>query len=134
MTSMIAVMLAGILPAFAQERTLDVLDGETLFEGGWLFTIGTEFETSKGLRHGEDRVADPLDRELTERTAALGIHYGLQHDLQLSAILPWTDRTLTLDEPTGPDRISTSGPGDSRSWRSGAATGGTTWGRRPISR
>ena len=103
-----AFALAGLLSAFVQEGTLDVLDGETLFEGGWLFTLGVETETREGLRRGSDRVDDPLDRKLTERIAALGAHYGLRHDLQLSAILPWVER----DFESGSDRISADGPGD----------------------
>ena len=109
---LVTVLLAGLLPAFVQEGTLDVLDGETLFEGGWLFTLGAEFETREGLRRGTDRIDDPLDRRLLDRTAALGVHYGLRHDFQLSAILPWIDRELRVDDPTGPDRLSSSGPGD----------------------
>ncbi len=108
----IAIVVVGLLPAFAQEGTLDVLDGETLFEGGWLFTLGTEIERREGLRRGTDRVSDPLDRRLSERTVALGVHYGLRYDVQLSAILPWVDRRLTRDDPAGPDRFTASGPGD----------------------
>ena len=106
------LVIAAALSLLAQEGTLDVLDGETLFEDGWLFTIGIETETREGLRSGSDRVSDPLDRKLTERTAALSAHYGLRYDLQLSAILPYVDRQLTLDDPSGPDRISSSGVGD----------------------
>ena len=102
------VVLAGFLSAFAQEGTLDVLDGETLFEGGWLFTLGTEVETRRGLRRGSDRVSDPLDRELSERTVALSAHYGLRHDLQLSAILPWVHRELEFDDSS----LTASGTGD----------------------
>lgn len=104
----ISLALAGIMNALAQEGTLDVLDGETLFEGGWLFTLGTEIESREGLRRGSDRVSDPLDRRLEERTVALGVHYGLRYDVQLSAILPRVDRELD----SGPGRISASGPGD----------------------
>jgi len=108
----VAVLLMGFTPPFAQEGTLDVLDGETLFEGGWLVTLGGQQETREGLRRGTKRVDDPLDRRLTERTAALGVHYGLRYDVQLSAIVPWIDRALRLDDPTGPDRLSAHGPGD----------------------
>lgn len=100
------------LCALAQEGSLDVLDGETLFEGGWLFTAGYEYESKEGLLHGSDRVSDPLDRRLVEQTAALGAHYGLRYDLQLSAVLPYVSRVLTLDDPAGPDRLVEEGLGD----------------------
>ena len=109
---LVTVVLVGLLPAFVQEGTLDVLDGETLFEGGWLFTLGAESETREGLRRGSKRVDDPLDRELTTRTGTLGVHYGLRYDVQVSAILTYVDRDLRLDDPSGPDRLSASGAGD----------------------
>jgi hypothetical protein len=93
---MIAALLFAAL--LAQEGTLDVLDGETLYEGGWLFTFGTEIESREGA----------LDRRLSERTVALSAHYGLRYDLQLSAILPWVDRDLKIDS----DHLTANGPGD----------------------
>jgi hypothetical protein len=95
---MMALAAAAML-ALPQEGTLDVLDGETLFEGGWLFTLGAEVETREG---------DPLDRRLSERTAALSAHYGLRYNVQLSAILPWVDRELKFDG----GKFSANGPGD----------------------
>lgn len=96
----------------AQEGSLDVLDGETLFEGGWLVTAGYGFEEREGLLDRRRDVSDPLDRRLREHTLALGAHYGLRYDLQLSAIFPYVTRTLTLDDPAGPDRFSAEGTGD----------------------
>jgi hypothetical protein len=100
--------LLWILLSAAQEGSLDVLDGETLYEGGWLFTTGYEFERREGLREGTRRVSDPLDRRLDDHTAAVGAHYGLRYDLQLSAVVPYIHRTLT----TGTDRDSVGGLGD----------------------
>lgn len=108
----LAAVFACAPPAAAQEGSLDVLDGETLYEDGWLVTLGYELERREGLRGGSDRVSDPLDRELTEQTVALGAHYGLRYDVQLSAILPYVTRTLDLDDPAGPDRIRAAGFGD----------------------
>lgn len=105
-------LLAGAAPAFAQEGSLDVLDGETLYEGGWLFTLGHEFERREGLRRGRDRVSDPLERRLDSHTAAFGAHYGLRYNVQLSAIIPYVHRALTLEDPAGPDRVSEEGLGD----------------------
>lgn len=107
-----APLILGLAPLLVQEGTLDVLDGETLFEGGWLFTLGTEVESRAGARRGTERVADPLDRRLSEHTFALGAHFGLRHDFQLSAIVPWIDREMRLDNPAGPDRLSANGFGD----------------------
>ncbi len=100
------------LCALAQEGSLDVLDGETLFENGWLFTAGYEFERREGLLRGTRSVSDPLDRRLEDHTLAAGAHYGLRYDLQLSAVVPYVSRTLTLDDPAGPDRLSEAGLGD----------------------
>lgn len=108
----LVVALLGALPAAAQEGALDVLDGETLFEGGWLFTLGIEQERRKGLLDGSDSVSDPLDREQTEQSMVLSAHYGLRYDLQISAILPYVRRELTLDDPAGPDRLAGEGAGD----------------------
>ena len=106
------MIIASLLCALAQEGSLDVLDGETLYEGGWLLTAGYEYELKEGLLHGSDRVSDPLDRRLEEQTAALGAHYGLRYDLQLSMVVPYVSRTLTLDDPAGPDRYAEDGLGD----------------------
>ena len=105
-------LLAGAAPALAQEGSLDVLDGETLYEGGGLFTLGHEFERREGLRRGRDRVSDPLERRLDSHTLAFGAHYGLRYNVQLSAIVPYVHRALTLENPAGPDRVSEEGLGD----------------------
>lgn len=104
--------LAGALPVEAQEGALDVLDGETLFEGGWLFTLGIEQERREGLLDGSRSVSDPFDRAQTDHSVTLSAHYGLRHDLQISAILPYVRRELALDNPSGPDRLAGDGAGD----------------------
>ncbi|HEX7896871.1 MAG TPA: hypothetical protein VF950_03875, partial [Planctomycetota bacterium] len=71
-----STLLLALITA-SQEGSLDVLDGETLYEGGWLFTTGYEFERREGLREGTRRVSDPLDRRLEDHTLAIGAHYGL---------------------------------------------------------
>jgi hypothetical protein len=97
----------------AQEGALDVLDGETLYEDGWLFTLGYEFEHQQGLREGRRRVNDPLDRKQMEHITTVSAHYGLLHTLQLTAIVPYVRRELRLHDPAGPDRLSADGLGDS---------------------
>lgn len=105
-------MITTLLLLMLQEGSLDVLDGETLYESGWLFTLGYEFEEREGLRRGNERVSDPLNLRLVEQTAALGVHYGLRHDVQLSLVAPYVSRTLTLDDPAGADRHAEEGFGD----------------------
>src|SRR5687767_8154277 len=105
-------MLLSVLLALAQEGALDVLDGETLYEDGWLFTLGYERVEKGTLLDGRDRESDPLDRRQIDEAAVLSAHYGLRHDLQLSLIAPWVRRSLELDDPAGPDRYASSGLGD----------------------
>ncbi len=105
--------LAAVLLAFClQEGALDVLDGETLYEDGWLLTAGYEYRTRRGLLDGSDRVGDPLHLEERHHAAVASAHYGLLHTLQLGVIVPYVHRVLTLDDPVGPDRLSSSGLGD----------------------
>jgi outer membrane putative beta-barrel porin/alpha-amylase len=108
-----AVALA-LLPAsaLAQEQTLDVLDGETLFEGGWLLTFNYEVNRKQGLLDGSHHVSDPVDRRQTDQTWTLSGHYGLRNDLQLSLLVPYVSRVLELQDPFGPDRFSSEGLGD----------------------
>jgi hypothetical protein len=95
-----------------QEETLDVLDGETLYEGGRLATLTFEVEHRERLRSGEGRASDPLHRRRTDLTWAAAAHYGLRNDLQLSAILPYVYKELRLDDPAGPDDLQGDGFGD----------------------
>ena len=103
--------LALASPATAQ--TLDVLDGETLYEGGWLVTLGHEFETRDELRSGWSDVPDPLNREATFNDSSVAAHYGLRHDLQLSLLLPHKKRSLRLEQVGAPaTRLNVEGVGD----------------------
>lgn len=103
-------LLAGT--AVAQEGALDVLDGETLYEDGWLITAGYEFRQKRGLLEGADRVGDPLHRRQTDHAGVLSGHYGLLHTLQVGTIVPYVRRSQRLDDPVGPDRYASEGPGD----------------------
>src|SRR6185295_15720935 len=73
----------------AQEATLDVLDGETLYEHGWLITAAYQIERKGRLLSGDQEIHDPLRQVETDQGATLAAHYGLRHDLQLSAIVPF---------------------------------------------
>jgi len=100
------------LPAFAQEGALDVLDGETLYEDGWLFTAGYEVRLRQGLLKGSDRRGDLLHQEEVNQAAVLSAHYGVLHTVQVGAILPYVSHSLRLEDPVGPDRLSSDGLGD----------------------
>src|SRR5262245_4254942 len=99
-------------PALAQEGALDVLDGETLYEDGWLLTAGYEYRTRRGLLDGSDRIGDPFHQEEIHHAAVASAHYGLMNTLQVGAIVPYVSRVLTLEDPAGPDRLSSDGLGD----------------------
>lgn len=103
-------LLAGT--AAAQEGALDVLDGETLYENGWLLTAGYEFRLKRGLLDGSDQVGDPFHRRQVDHAGVLSVHYGVLHTLQLGAVVPYVHRSLQLDDPVGPDRLSSEGIGD----------------------
>jgi outer membrane putative beta-barrel porin/alpha-amylase len=103
---------AWVAPALAQEGALDVLDGETLYEDGWLLTAGYEVRTRRGLLDGADRVGDPLHREELTQAAVVSAHYGILNTVQVGAILPYVSHVLRLDDPAGPDRLASEGLGD----------------------
>lgn len=93
-TNLCFVMPWVLVLALVQEGTLDVLDGETLYEGGWLFTTTIGLRGEDGLLHGSRGAPDPTNRRLRERFLWLGAHYGLRYNLQVGAILPWIHRDL----------------------------------------
>ena len=68
----------------AQEGSLDVTDGETLYEDGWLLTTGYEF-------------TNPRMHEAT-----LGAFYGLRHDFQVGVTAPyeWRGRGCKFGDVT----------------------------------
>ena len=102
-------MTALLLALCAQEGALDLLDGETLYENGWLFTVGYDRVEKATLLDGSDRVHDPLGRTETHHSVPLSAHWGLRHDLQLSAIVPWVRRE---EASAASERLSAEGLGD----------------------
>lgn len=114
--SLALLILAHVLllggPARGQEETLDVLDGETLYQDGWLLTVTSQIERREVLLEGDSSAKDPLHRRQTNSTVALAGHYGLRYDLQLSAIVPYVFRDLEQRDPTGPDHLRAEGLGD----------------------
>ena len=109
---LVIALLGAASPAPAQEQTLDLLDGETLYDSGSLIALVYEVERRERLLDGDSRVSDPLDREQTDHRLTLSGHYGLRHDLQLSAIVPYAYHELELDDPAGADRLQANGLGD----------------------
>ena len=103
--ALVLATLALVTPAAqAQPAALDVLDGETLYDGGWLVSLGRQTERRERLRSGWSSVADPLARRATFEDRRLSLHHGLRHDLQLSLLLPWVRRELRLAPAGGPVR------------------------------
>ncbi len=111
-TALLLVLLAAARVA-AQDTTLDVLDGETLYDGGWLVTLGTLTVERDDFLDGSHSTPDPLDREAVVRDTSLAVHHGLRHDLQLSVLLPRVHRRLRLRPQGGPSvHLDAQGPGD----------------------
>ncbi len=73
----------------AQGAVLDVLDGETLYDGGFLFTVGQEIQRRETLRSGSRRVDDPRAMHEQEQSTTMALQYGLRHDLQIGIAAQW---------------------------------------------
>lgn len=104
---MIGIRLA-LLLACAQEGGLEVLEGETLYQEGWLFTISNSFQRKTRLYDGNDRIGDPLDRERFDDRATAGVNYGILRNLTLGALIPYVFRSLDSDAGD----LEGDGPGD----------------------
>ncbi len=78
--------LAGGLSA---QGILDLLDGETLYDGGSLVTLGFEYDRGDQLRSGTDRASDPRASQESSARATLAWQLGLRHDLQVGVALPF---------------------------------------------
>lgn len=72
------------------QGVLDVLDGETLYEGGSLLTFGYQYGRADALRHGRHRIDDAFAAHETANRWTLGYQYGLRNTLQLGIALPYT--------------------------------------------
>lgn len=112
----LVLFLCGSAAAFAQEEpwqeTLDVLGGETLYEDGWLFTLGYGLTRKAGLLRGQDRVGDPNHTVEIDQGVPLAAHYGLLHDVQLGVVLPYVFNSFHQGNTLGPTRLSAEGLGD----------------------
>jgi hypothetical protein len=102
------ILLLAFVSLATQEGALDVLDGETLYEDGWLVTAGTEFRLRRGLLDGSDPVGDPLHQREFSNVPVVSGHYGLLNTLQTGAVVPFVLRELETDL----GRFSADGIGD----------------------
>jgi ABC-type molybdate transport system permease subunit len=80
---------AGVLPA--QNQVLDVVDGETLYRGGWLVSTSIDIDREESLWAGNRRVDDPDAQHRTRVTTTTGVQYGLRHDLQIGFAVPYVN-------------------------------------------
>lgn len=90
MAPYIAVLVALLASHAARaQAVLDVFDGETLYEGGFLVTFGFDLERGSDLRRGTHRVPDPFAAHETKTRTTLAVQYGLRNDIQLGLALPY---------------------------------------------
>jgi hypothetical protein len=83
----VLAVIAAALPA--QGSALDVVDGETLYEGGRLLSFGVEIDREDTVRSGRERVADPSAAARWRMTTTVALQYGLRHDVQIGVALPY---------------------------------------------
>lgn len=83
------ILWTGAALARAQGSVLDVVDGETLYAGGSLVSLASELEREEVLRSGSSRVSDASTRHRWRLTSTIAWQYGLRHDVQVGAALPF---------------------------------------------
>ena len=86
-----AMLMLAALVLPAQGRVLDVIDGETLYEGGSLVSFSVGLERQERLRQGSESVADPTASHRFTVMTALAYQYGLRNDVQIGIALPYVD-------------------------------------------
>lgn len=96
-TLLAAVLSLGFIGTSSAQGVLDVLDGETLYEGGSLVTLGFEMERGETLRAGRDRIDDPADTSESTLRTTFAWQYGLRHDLQLGIAVPFVRHARDSD-------------------------------------
>jgi hypothetical protein len=97
-----------LLSPLRAQGVLDVLDGETLYDGGSLLTFGYEFERGDSMRSGRHRVFDPFAAHESTWRTTMAFQYGLRNTLQLGVALPYVahERASTAGD------VDTDGIGD----------------------
>lgn len=111
---LLVCLVTGLLPSLrAQDDQLDLLDGETLYDGGWLFSVTGRVERRETLLEGEKRASGGELERMTDTTLSLSAHHGIRHDLQLSVVLPFVHRELRAHSGgSSPAYLGAGGPGD----------------------
>jgi len=80
--------------ASAQDGGIEVFAAGTLFASGTRVSLSHIYESKGSFMSGSSGTSDPLDQELVEQRAVLGIDHGLLPDLTLSALIPWVSKDL----------------------------------------
>ena len=93
----LVVGLAAPDPAAAQEGGLEVLEGETLYQEGWLITLSNSFKRSAHIYSGEKRESNRTDLERIDNRTTAGVSYGLRRDLTLTGLFPYVYRSVDSD-------------------------------------
>jgi hypothetical protein len=84
-----AVLSLAAIVVRGQGRVLDVIDGETLYEGGSLATFSVGLERQEKLRQGSESIADPTASHRFTVMTALAYQYGLRNNVQVGLALPY---------------------------------------------
>ena len=92
---MITLLFASAL--FFQEGGLEIMEAETLYQEGWLFTLSESYKQKGSLYEGSDRVANSLDQLRTDHRITATVNYGILPELTLTALVPWVARHLDSD-------------------------------------
>ena len=81
-------------PSLAQQGGIEVFAGETLFEQGTRISLSHIHKRKGTLREGSNEISDPANQRWTEERLVMGLDYGIDRDLTLSALIPVVDRNL----------------------------------------
>ena len=88
------ITLAFAFGMLLQEGGLEILEGETLYQEGWLFTLSESYRQKGSIFQGDDRKHDPLDQLRIDHRVTATVNYGILPELTLTALVPWVDREL----------------------------------------
>lgn len=75
-----------------QDGGLEVLEGETLYQEGWLFTLSESFRQKGSIFDGSGHTRNALDELRTDHRITASVNYGALPELTLTALVPWVVR------------------------------------------
>lgn len=125
------ILLASTLSA--QDGGLDIMEGETIYDGGILLVLSDIYRHYSETYSGSHRVSDPASRVRQDHRITLSGNYGLLPELQLSLLVPYILRELRLDTASGRTTLSSDGIGDiaafakARPWKQDWYLGSFNW-------